>query len=766
MRIRLALPLIALLSSSALNPAFPQTFSLTPPAPTPSEKADPATPTTASAIVAEPEIRRVAMAGDGGFLQGESAAREWPLFVKPSEVGRAKAIQIAFAASVSDSPNLSHLHVFLNDRAIGDIEIKGGEQGAIRKLEIDPSLLSPGLNSVRVDFESVHRVDCSPVAAYELWARMDPSATGLVLAAPQTPPSATLRDVSDLFTVHASSEGVTPIYVRSPSAPDSKSAERLIRVVDALARNLRLTNPAVTLGAPPKGDAGIEVAIATREQLSQDHVDLNRDRISVTADDARPLVLLTGADEVAVDQQATGLVAELDRLALSGSSAGIRAATRVSGRAIDGDTTVKLGELGLAGGAGHGRRWDRSINISLPQNFVASVYEQATLRLKGAAPGGLLPGSDLHVSVNGVGAASLGLAGDAPVDFEGQTLTLPFTLFHPGVNRLTFEAVTVAAEDALCDVGSHRQRPLVQLSPETTLSFPHFTRLQVGPEVSRMLAVRSAAGTDRLHAALLRPDADSLGAAMTMFANLAVQGRQADIDMTYGRPTTFDQSGMIFGATADVPRELSRTFSGLYVQASEPSYTTDDADASASAPSLQETKPMTTAEGAGGRSFWFRIIRDLRWIGFAFDEPGARHKLIVRPGDLIIADAPTTGWGVIRAGVAIPTIATAPKSWMVVASDTNEQLARGMTALAANGEWDGFSGQASVFEPSTKRVASLSQGHMFYTLPADWTLADLRDALAIVFSDHVTAYIGVLILLTAMLSAVTVGLLNQRKAEP
>jgi hypothetical protein len=51
---------------------------------------------------------------------------------------------------------------------------------------------------------------------------------------------------------------------------------------------------------------------------------------------------------------------------------------------------------------------------------------------------------------------------------------------------------------------------------------------------------------------------------------------------------------------------------------------------------------------------------------------------------------------------------------------------------------------------------------MFYTLPADWKFEDLRDAFAIIFSDHVIAYIGALILLTAMLSAVTVGLLNQR----
>jgi len=765
MQHRLALPLIALLSSSALYPASAQTFSLTAPAAKTTTTTAPAA--AAAAVTTETEIRRVAMAGDGGFLQGEYASREWPLYIKPSEVGRAKAIQIGFAASVSASPNLSRLHVFLNDRAIGDIEVKGGEQGAIRRLEIDPVLLSPGANSVRVEFESVHRVDCSPEATYELWARMDPTATGLVLAASQSASNATLRDVTDLLTVHTSAEGVTPIYVRSPSAPDPKSAERLIRVVNALARNLHLTNPVVTLGAPPKGDAGLEVAIGTRDQLAREHVDLTtRDRISVTAEDPRPLVLLTGADEGAVDQQAAGLVVELDRLALSGSAAGIRAATQVSGRAIDGDTTVKLGELGLTGGSGHGRRWDRSVNISLPQNFVASVYEQATLRLRGAAPGGLLPGSDLRVSVNGVGAASLGLSGDAPVDLDGQALTLPFSLFHPGVNRLTFEAVTSTAEDAHCDTGNRRQRPLVQLSPDTTLSFPHFTRLQVGPEVSRMLAVRSAAGSDRLHAALLRPDADSLGAAMTMFANLAVQGRQADIDLTYGRPATFDQSGMVFGPTSDVPRELSRTFDGLYVQSSERTYEFDDADASASGRSVDEMRPMTTADGAGGHSFWVKIVRDLRWVGFAFDEPGARHKLIVRPDDVIIADAPTTGWGVVRAGIAIPTIATAPKSWVVVASDTNEQLAHGMTALAANGHWDGFSGQASVFEPSTKRVASLSQGHMFYALPSDWTVADLRDALAMVFSDHVVAYVGVLILLTAILSAVTVGLLNQRRVEP
>ena len=85
--------------------------------------------------------------------------------------------------------------------------------------------------------------------------------------------------------------------------------------------------------------------------------------------------------------------------------------------------------------------------------------------------------------------------------------------------------------------------------------------------------------------------------------------------------------------------------------------------------------------------------------------------------------------------------------------------------LAASDEWDGFSGQAAMFEPGTRRVAALSQGRMYYTLPADWKIEDLRDAMAIIFSDHLIAYIGVLVLLTAMLSAVTVALLNQRPAN-
>jgi hypothetical protein len=233
--------------------------------------------------------------------------------------------------------------------------------------------------------------------------------------------------------------------------------------------------------------------------------------------------------------------------------------------------------------------------------------------------------------------------------------------------------------------------------------------------------------------------------------------------MTYGRPASYDQTGMIFGPTLEIPHELTRGIAGLFVLSGERSYVADDADPATPARQGDEMKTMTTAEGGSGHSIWAKIVGDLRWLGFAFDEPGARRRLIVRPGDVIIADAPTTGWGATRAGIAIPTIATAPKSWVVVSADTNEQLARGVSALAANGQWDGFSGQASVFEPSTKRVASLTRERMFYTLPADWTLADLRDALAIIFSDHLIAYIGVLVLLATMLSAVTAALLDRRR---
>ena len=171
MRNRLLLPLVALLASSALTPALAQTFSLNQPA----AVAPVATATAATAMTeSEPDLRRLSMGADAAFLQGESAAREWPMYVKASDLGRVAALQIAFSSSVSASPTLSRLHVFVNDRPIGDIEVKGGEQGALRKIDIPPGAVAPGLNSVRVEFESVHRVDCSVDATYELWARLDP----------------------------------------------------------------------------------------------------------------------------------------------------------------------------------------------------------------------------------------------------------------------------------------------------------------------------------------------------------------------------------------------------------------------------------------------------------------------------------------------------------------------------------------------------------------------------------------------------------------
>ena len=750
MRAPLLISLVALLASGVLAPSHAQVMPLTA-----------ATPVSVVApIAADQELRRLAIGGATGFLQGESATREWPVYIKDSELGHAATLQLGFSASVSDSPSVSRLHVFVNDRPIGDIELKGGENEVVRRLKLDPGTLSPGLNSVRVAFESVHRVDCSPNATYELWAKLNANTTGVVLNG--VGGGATLsRNLTDLLTVHASADGATPIYIRTPLNPEPREAARLIRVVNALAYSLRLANPIVQFGEPPEGDAGLELAVGARGQFAIDKVNVDdRPRISVTQTNNRPLVLLTGADDGSVDEQVVALTADLDHYTAAGSPEGLRAAAQVAGIAIDGDMSVKLGDLGLDDSGGHGRRWERSVNLSLPQNFVPSVYQQATLRLKGSIPGGLLPGSDIRVRINDVGVANIPISHDNASDLDGQTLYLPFSMFHPGVNKVTFETITVASEDAACETTAHTQRALLNLSPESTLTFPHFARLQVGPDVARVLAVRSAGGEDHIHAALIRADRDSLSAALTMFANLAQQGRRPVVDVTYGPPTNLAESGIAFGPLGAMPTELTRILRNLYVD--DP---TNYSYANRPANGVNGEPPaMTTIEGAGGiggpASLWVKIVRDLRWIGFAFDDPSQRHKLIMRPDDLLIGEAPVGGWGVMRAGFAVPTIGAAPSSWLIVASHTNEQLSKSMRALVASDNWEQFRGQAAVFEPSTSRVAALTRVPLFYTLPRDWTLSDLRDAMAVIFSDHLIAYVGLLILLTTMLSAATVGLIS------
>jgi len=749
MRARLLISFVALLASGVLSAAQAQVMPLI--APPTSADAAPAAPLNAGE-----DLRRLAVGGHTGFLQGESANHEWPIYVKDPEVGKANTLQIGFSASVSDSPEVSKLHVFVNDHQVGDIELKGGETDVVRRLKLDPGLLAPGLNSVRIGFESVHRVDCSAQATYELWARINPTTTGLVF--PEQGGGSASRDLTDLLTVHADANGVTPIYVRTPLNPEPAEAARLIRVVNALANSLRLPSPVVQFGEPPQGDAGLELAVGTHGEMNIDKVDVSgRTRISVGTNDNRPLILLSGADDSSVGQQVDALVADLTHYMVAGSPQGLRAAAQVSGVAIDGDAIVKLGQLGIDDESGHGRRRERTVTLSLPQNFVPSVYEHATLRLKGSIPGGLLEGSNVNVRINGVGASSVPIAGDNAFDLEGQALYLPFAMFHPGVNKLTFETVTVSAEDEVCETTTHRQRALLNLSPESTITFPHFARLAVGPEVSRALAVRSADGADHIHVALIRADRDSLSAAMTLFANLAQQGRRTVVDVTYGPPTTLAESGIAFGPLDAIPGELTRGLRNLYLQGAEAiGYENHGVRG--------ELQPMTAAEGAGGvggpRAIWVRIVRDLRWVGFAFDDPTQRQKLIVSNEDLFIGEAPIGGWGFARAGFAVPTIGAAPSTWLVVASRTNEQLSKSLSALAASDKWDQFHGQAAVFEPSTGRVASISRTPLFYALPRDWTFSDLRDAMAVIFSDHIVAYVGVLLLLTTMLSAATMGLLT------
>ena len=761
MRARLFLSLVALVAlgaTGAIAPAEAQVLPLS--AAPPAAVAAPAAPSINAGV----ELRRLEIAGDSGFLQGESASRAWPVFVKDSEIGRANILQIGFSASISDSPTVSRLHVFVNDRAVGEIELKGGERNVSRRLRLEPGALAPGLNAVRVAFESAHRVDCSPQATYELWARIDPSISGLMLTPPAHAASADPgRDLIDLMTARTAADGSTPIYVRSPLNPDPKQAARLIRVVDAMARSLRFVNPVVKLGPAPAGLAGVELAIGAREDLAVDKVEAQgRGRISVSDAESRPLVLLSGDDASAVEEQAQAFIGDLDRYAPTGSREGLRAAAEVSGVAVDGDRAFRLGDLGVDddGGAGHGRRWERSATISLPQNFVPSVYAQAELRLKGSIPGGLSTGSAINVDVNGVGAASVPIAGDTPFDLEGQALYLPFSMFHPGVNKVTFEAISVAPGDAACETTIQTQRDALRVSPDSTLTFPHFARLQVGPDISRTLTARQDG--DRVNVALIHPDRDSLGAAMTLLANLSVQGRRPQVDLTYGAPASLAQPGIAFGPIADMPADLARVVRPLYVEGGPAhGYGRNGANADAE-------PPMTAAEGAGsagmGRTLWIKLVRNLRWLGFAFDDPSQRHRLIVRPDSVLIAEAPI-GARFAQAGFAMPTIGAPPASWLIVASQSNEKLASGMNALIASDAWDQFHGQAAVFDPGANRVASLSRSRLFYTLPKDWTLIDLRDAMAVIFSDHAIAYVGVLLLLTTLLSATTAALIPPRSKD-
>ena len=533
----------------------------TTPVPMPAAPASRVVPSTqagpAQLPVATTVLRHLPSPLDGWRISGENGELRWPLFLTRTQVAAPLRLRIGYMSAVSVLPETSSLRLRINGRVVGADPIDA-PQGLRRiAFAIPAELLKPGFNEVALVVEQRHRVDCSVAATYELWTRIDPAETGLEMPAD----AAALTDLVDLPALAPRSDGATPIHVILSGHTNPPHLGRLVRATQALALRGRLQQPLVDFGQEVSEPYGLDLALGTREALAK----LPRlagslggqgplSALLPAALGRRPVLVVTGSNDREVDA-AIAALAQLPEP--TGTTAGLVAASNFPARPSNGDEALTLRELGHRTQDFNGRFFKRSIAFSLPADMLAADYGRGTFDLAGGYASGLARGAQIRVDVNGHNSGIVKLPYADGEVFKHDQLFLPLAMMRPGINRVDIYAETPSVADAGCAAPPTKRFLLLDKSE---LRLPKLARVERLPDLA--LATSGALPFTQGHAHLVvpKPDRDTMGAALSLTARVAVAaGRLVPFAFATRMPMVADGSTLVVSAARALdPGTMSR----------------------------------------------------------------------------------------------------------------------------------------------------------------------------------------------------------------
>jgi hypothetical protein len=702
----------------------------------------------ATAPAAPATLKRLPAGHDELVFRGEDATGAWQVHLSPTEAARITQFQLGMLNSVVDLPDRSFVKLTVNGRALPAEPVRYPDEITNVMVKIPPGVLLAGANTVQVSVALAHRVDCSVKATYELWALLDPTRTGFVIDPADT---YAIRTLDELAAEPLGEDGATHIHVRMAEFDDPVSVARAARFVDALVRRAGLARPIVDVGPEAGRGPGFDVALAAGDASDAAGAVrvLGRDDDVTLARDAttnRLVLVLSGADDADLDAR----LAALDKGRPQVGAAGRASA---EGVAIDGGERKTFAELGLATDGFAGRHFLASASVALPADFYPSGYEKARLLIDGYHSAALDGHGELIFRVNGAIVSSLSLAPGAAEAFDHQSVELPLRFFHPGHNEISVEGVASSALDQQCDVAAMPHEPRLTIAGSSALVFPPFARLGALPEIPvAIAAIAAPTAEDRPHLYLADLDRASVGAGLTILANMAATtGKLETPIVRLEPPAPGDAPGVVIGALDHLPDFLAAPLRAVAAPA--------DADA----PKPQDAALASDAGLAARLRALFASSAVLsKTSGTLFAANAGETRLPPLPEHFLLigavspaAAAPTIG------GVALPQFTRDASQWLAAAAQSPDALAKGVDRLVVDGQWRDLAGEAVSLDLDSGALHAAQPTRVAYVLPNQLALSDVRPILGGVLSDNILLTLGALLALVSILGLSTHALIRK-----
>lgn len=704
---------------------------------------------------------------------GEGGRLAWPVYLTAEQLRAPLRLRAGFGTAISVRPDTSTLTAEVNGVAVGRVAIDAATGEAAPEFEIPAHLLRTGFNLVALVAAQSHRVDCSAAATFELWTRLDPAATGLVLPA-ATPGPASL---ADLPALRPRADGALRISLLMPGRMAPELAERAIRAVQLVALAAGTLYPVVeVVGAGAAAD-GVVLALGTDADLaSLPGASGSRPGggpVLVPAPSGRaPLLVLAGSTLADVDTALSALAETARRAGTAegrrGTPEAVRLLAALHGRVAE----IPPVRVGLAAGAGlaaggdvtfPGRRGTAVVDLVLPSDVLPADYARAVLVLHGRIAPEVGPGARLHVDLNGRHSIAAPLPRGRGRDGALGEVSLPLGLFRPGINRLSLSAELPTAADATCDPTVRPTRDArMTLDAGSGIELPALARVLRVPELAQVatgaLPLARPGTSPVLH--LPRPDRGSMEAALTFAARAAVAAG-AEIPFRFSLVPPRPGEVAVTVAPADAVPAAALRDVGLDPVALNAAWSAGPSRGAPDAACRSPAEPSGVEEGAPLA---------------ARDVPPAAGPTILRR--LAEAAAPPVA---IRDG-RLRRVAFVPDTAMVVAQSerdpaggsrilvmgrTGAAMAAAMQCLSAPERWSQLRGRIATIGSSGDVAAGGDAALVTFAGPQDWSPGHLRRLIAGWFALNPLAYLGAVVVAAGWLGAATLGVvLRSGRPQP
>lgn len=694
-------------------------------------------------------------------LAGETANREWTVYLTPEQAEAASKLNFGYRNSIYVAPESSTLSVFVNDTLIGEGPIQSPGDVSDKSFEIPYGLMRPGTNKIGFRAAQRHRTDCTVQSTYELWSDVVPERTFLEFDAARMTAQPTLDDIR---AVGVNALGQTRFNIVVPKLEQSATMTPLLRLSQALGMLAAMPNQVFEFSTvlPAKAEAGeLTVVVGTAAELEVILPRLPDGARSggIAAFMENPatgaqILVLTGPSWQSVESLVDNILAPVDRP--PDVTRAVLATQRWTGMntpLLTGRARLPFSALGLKSAEFSGRRFRTGFHVGIPSDFYGDAYGEARILLDAAYSRDVLPGSHIDVYVNG------SIASTVPITRAGGDVLrhhpIRFTMrhFRPGANLIEIEAVLQTRADQVCSPGTTASNePRFALFDTSEFRVGDFARIAQLPNLAAVAGTGFpyGRGGETVDLIVERTDNQTLSATATLLSQLSVMAGRPIRTVPKASAAATGGNAIFVGQISQIPpvalaqTHLSEEAAKIWGTSAQ------SASADANTDMLDEWRQKTSS------SSWQKPFAAVsEWLDRTFDI--SLGSLRFRPGEEAMFVPPDTANVVMAQGIG----PSGGGAWLVLTAPTPEKLQSGAATLTRNANWERLSGSLTLFGIGDTPMESRPVTRVDFLPTQPFSFWNYRLIAANWLSTNILSYAVLLACLSVLLGLVTFSLLGR-----